>query len=56
MSATTLGLQPAAVLLPITGILLVTSEWSQRSRATGLNGFYCSSLWVSGGFPSPRRR
>ena len=25
------GLQPAAVLLPITGILLVTSEWSQRS-------------------------
>ena len=25
------GLQPAAVLLPITGILLVTSEWSQRT-------------------------
>ena len=25
------GLQPAAVLLPITGILLVTSEWSQRN-------------------------
>jgi len=24
------GLQPAAVLLPIAGILLVTSEWSQR--------------------------
>jgi ABC-2 type transport system permease protein len=30
------GLQPAAVLLPITGILLVTSEWSQR---TGLITF-----------------
>ncbi len=26
-----LGLQPAAVLLPIVGILLVTSEWSQRT-------------------------
>ena len=26
-----LGLQPAAVLLPIIGILLVTSEWSQRT-------------------------
>jgi hypothetical protein len=25
------GLQPAAVLLPIAGILLVTSEWSQRT-------------------------
>ena len=25
------ALQPAAVLLPITGILLVTSEWSQRT-------------------------
>ena len=25
------GLQPAAVLLPITGMLLVTSEWSQRT-------------------------
>src|SRR5689334_19535724 len=25
------GLQPAAVLLPIVGILLVTSEWSQRT-------------------------
>ena len=25
------GLQPAAVLLPITGVLLVTSEWSQRT-------------------------
>jgi len=25
------GIQPAAVLLPITGILLVTSEWSQRT-------------------------
>src|SRR3954467_11076664 len=25
------GLQPAAVLLPITGILLITSEWSQRT-------------------------
>jgi ABC-2 type transport system permease protein len=25
------GLQPAAVLLPVTGILLVTSEWSQRT-------------------------
>jgi hypothetical protein len=30
------GLQPAAVLLPIVGILLVTSEWSQR---TGLITF-----------------
>ncbi|MDP2711446.1 MAG: hypothetical protein Q8O56_09530 [Solirubrobacteraceae bacterium] len=30
------GLQPAAVLLPVTGILLVTSEWSQR---TGLITF-----------------
>jgi ABC-2 type transport system permease protein len=27
----TLGIQPAAVLLPIVGILLVTSEWSQRT-------------------------
>jgi ABC-2 type transport system permease protein len=26
-----IGLQPAAVLLPVTGILLVTSEWSQRT-------------------------
>jgi ABC-2 type transport system permease protein len=26
-----IGLQPAAVLLPIAGILLVTSEWSQRT-------------------------
>ena len=25
------GLQPAAVLLPVVGILLVTSEWSQRT-------------------------
>ena len=25
------GLQPAAVLLPVAGILLVTSEWSQRT-------------------------
>ena len=25
------GLQPAALLLPITGILLVTSEWTQRT-------------------------
>src|SRR3954465_7239026 len=25
------GLKPAAVLLPIAGILLVTSEWSQRT-------------------------
>jgi hypothetical protein len=25
------GLQPAAVLLPVTGILLITSEWSQRT-------------------------
>ncbi|MEA2154560.1 MAG: type transport system permease protein [Solirubrobacteraceae bacterium] len=30
------GLQPAAVLLPVAGILLVTSEWSQR---TGLITF-----------------
>src|ERR1700754_2400037 len=28
------GLQPAGILLPVVGILLVTSEWSQR---TGLN-------------------
>jgi hypothetical protein len=27
----TVGIQPAAVLLPIAGILLVTSEWSQRT-------------------------
>ena len=26
-----IGLQPAAVLLPVVGILLVTSEWSQRT-------------------------
>src|SRR4029453_8334514 len=26
-----LGLQPAAILLPVLGILLVTSEWSQRT-------------------------
>jgi hypothetical protein len=30
-SVLSVGLQPAAVLLPITGILLVTSEWSQRT-------------------------
>ena len=30
-SILTVGLQPAAVLLPIAGILLVTSEWSQRT-------------------------
>ena len=30
------GLQPAAILLPVLGILLVTSEWSQR---TGLITF-----------------
>lgn len=30
------GLQPSAVLLPVLGILLVTSEWSQR---TGLTTF-----------------
>jgi ABC-2 type transport system permease protein len=30
------GLQPAAILLPVAGILLVTSEWSQR---TGLITF-----------------
>ena len=26
-----IGLKPAAVLLPVVGILLVTSEWSQRT-------------------------
>jgi ABC-2 type transport system permease protein len=31
-----IGLQPAAVLLPVAGVLLVTSEWSQR---TGLITF-----------------
>jgi ABC-2 type transport system permease protein len=31
-----IGLQPASILLPIAGILLVTSEWSQR---TGLITF-----------------
>jgi ABC-type transport system involved in multi-copper enzyme maturation permease subunit len=31
-----IGIQPAAVLLPVVGILLVTSEWSQR---TGLITF-----------------
>src|SRR5687767_14611009 len=25
------GLQPAAILLPVVGILLVTSDWSQRT-------------------------
>jgi ABC-2 type transport system permease protein len=30
-SVLTVGLKPAAVLLPIAGILLVTSEWSQRT-------------------------
>jgi ABC-2 type transport system permease protein len=30
-SILTLGVQPAAVLLPVVGILLVTSEWSQRT-------------------------
>src|SRR5690242_21257898 len=30
------GLQPSAILLPVLGILLVTSEWSQR---TGLITF-----------------
>ena len=30
-SVLTLGIQPAAVVLPIVGILLVTSEWSQRT-------------------------
>jgi hypothetical protein len=36
VSILNVGLQPAAVLLPIVGILLVTSEWSQR---TGLITF-----------------
>jgi hypothetical protein len=35
-SVLNVGLQPAAVLLPVLGILLVTSEWSQR---TGLITF-----------------
>lgn len=35
-SALNVGLQPSAVLLPVLGILLVTSEWSQR---TGLITF-----------------
>jgi len=35
-SVLNVGLQPAAVLLPIAGLLLVTSEWSQR---TGLTTF-----------------
>jgi ABC-2 type transport system permease protein len=30
-SVLSVGLQPAAVLLPVAGILLVTSEWSQRT-------------------------
>ena len=30
-SVLNIGLQPAAVLLPIAGLLLVTSEWSQRT-------------------------
>jgi ABC-2 type transport system permease protein len=30
-SILSIGLQPAAVLLPVIGILLVTSEWSQRT-------------------------
>jgi ABC-2 type transport system permease protein len=30
-SILSIGLQPAAVLLPVAGILLVTSEWSQRT-------------------------
>jgi hypothetical protein len=30
-SVLTVGLKPAAVLLPVVGILLVTSEWSQRT-------------------------
>jgi len=36
VSVLNVGLQPAAALLPIVGILLVTSEWSQR---TGLITF-----------------
>ena len=35
-SVLNVGLQPAAILLPVVGILLVTSEWSQR---TGLITF-----------------
>src|SRR4051812_36288884 len=35
-SVLNVGLQPAAILLPVLGILLVTSEWSQR---TGLITF-----------------
>src|SRR3954452_16379034 len=30
-SVLNVGLTPAAVLLPVAGILLVTSEWSQRT-------------------------
>ena len=30
-SVLNVGLQPAAILLPVLGILLVTSEWSQRT-------------------------
>jgi hypothetical protein len=36
VSILNVGLQPAAILLPVVGILLVTSEWSQR---TGLITF-----------------
>jgi ABC-2 type transport system permease protein len=35
-SVLNVGLQPAAILLPVVGILLITSEWSQR---TGLITF-----------------
>jgi ABC-2 type transport system permease protein len=35
-SVLNVGLQPAAILLPVVGVLLVTSEWSQR---TGLITF-----------------
>ncbi len=41
VSILTVGLQPAAVLLPIVGILLVTSEWSQR---TGLITFVLTPM------------
>ena len=34
------ALQPSAFLLPVTGILLITSEFSQRTAMTTLAGLY----------------
>ena len=46
------GLQPAAVLLPVLGILLVTSEWSQRTALITFALVPVRSRVLGGGEPA----